>query len=163
MDTVLHTYAPAHAYLDQTTLLALLILLIALGGLWWNYRRKVAPAQRNMRQLIGMLLGFVVLIAAATSFFSWLTSERIQPIKVYADRIESNEGTIFAKQIKRIYFEQSIPQAPFKLNALADTTLLLVVENVEGGKTAHVFSEENYPIQQMVKDLRPWLLNATKE
>lgn len=163
MDTVLHTYAPTHTYLNNATLAGLAILLIAVAGLWWNYKRTVSPQQRNMRQLIGMLLGFAALIAAATIFFSWLTSERIQDIKVYADRIESNEGTIFAKQIRRIYFEQSVPQAPFKLNALADTTLLLVVENVAPGKTAHVFSAENYPIQQMVEDLRPWLLEATKE
>ena len=159
MDTILHIYEANNQYLDQTTLISLVILVLCLLGLGYNYKRTVARDQRNTQKLISLLLGFVILLACSAAFFSKLTSKRIGPVKVFPNRIESNEGTIQATRIKRAYMHQSTPNSPFQLNTLGDSSLLFIIEEVDG--RAHVFPEDNYPVEQMMDDLRPWLLEAT--
>lgn len=155
MNTVLHTYIPDSSYFNQTTWWCLGIVAFCAIAFFFNIRRK----QSNTKNLISMLLGFIGLIAIGSSVFSFLTSKRIGQVRVYEDRIETSEGTINAKQIKKAYIHESTPSTPFKLNELGEEALLLLIEEKDG--QVHVFSEQNYDIQQMLKDLRPWLKNAT--
>ena len=161
MDSALHIYEATNSYLNQTTSWSLGILLFSLLAIWYNQKRKIQASQRNIQKVISLLLGFAVLLASGSAFFSWLTSNRIGPVEVFSDRIITNEATIPAKQIKKAYMFQSTPNSIFQLNALGDSSLLFIIEEFSG-KT-HVFAEDNYPIQQMMDDLRPWLRNATDD
>lgn len=161
MDQIIHTYAPTGSYLSQTMVWSIVILGICLISILFLQRRKRSASSKNMYSLGVMLLGFISLLAATSAFFSWLTNERIGEVIVYQDRIETNEGTILASEIKRAYLHQSTPNTPFKLNALGDTTLLLIFEMSGKVEKDFVFSEENYPIKKMMEELRPWLHKAT--
>ncbi len=159
METALYVYAADNSALMTTTLISGLLLVLALGGVYWNSRRKVSYEQRNYRQLWGMLLGFMALLSFVALVFSWLTSQRHGEVSVYSDRLETVEATIPAKKIKRAYIFYDVPNSRYGTTAGADTTQLLIIE--EYGKMNqgrnHVFSEYNYPVEQMAVEINNWL------
>ena len=161
LDQLYKIYESNNHYLDSTMIWSLVLIGIAALAIWFNQKRKVGLDQKNMQNLISMLLGFVILLSLCALIFSKLTSERIGPVRVFPDRIVTNEGVIQASRIKKAYLQESVPNTPFQLNALRDSSLLFIIEEVDG--TSHVFTEDNYPIRQMMEDLRPWLLEATQK
>lgn len=164
METALHIYGADNSALMTTTVISAVLLVLALAGVYWNSKRSVSYEQRNYRQLWGMLLGFMALLSFVALVFSWLTSQRQGTVEIYSDRLVTVEATIPVKKIKRAYLFNDIPNSRYGNTAGADTTRLLIVE--EHGKMNqgrnYVFSEYNYPVEQMVVEINAWLQTQKK-
>ncbi len=157
MDQALEVYQPVNSSLHLTTGIAIILVLLSLIGLFWNARRKVPYENRHFRQLWTVLLGFLAMLSAVAAIFSSLTTTRIGPVKFFADRIETVEATIPFSSIQRAYIHLDMPQSNFGNGvATGDTTeMLIIVERVN--QKTHVFSEYNYPVEELHGSLRKHL------
>lgn len=107
----------------------------------WNY---------NLRMLAAMLSFFVMMIAAGTLLFSWMTKRRIADIELYSSEIRTPYGTAQFKNIKDIYFEESIEPTWIGSNGKRYKMLIISEKNKKG----HVLSEENYKVQEIAQELK---------
>lgn len=157
MEEVLYTFAPDNGPTAQTAWAAVGIALGALAGMGAMLKKKAEGRQRNQNLLAAMLLFFVALIGSGTAFFSWLKIHKTGPVVVYQDAIETPFGKAAFSNIKDAYVQASQQPSLIDPGRSVRTTELLVVEEKNG--KAHVMSEEDYPI----KDILPALRRAVKE
>ena len=161
MDQLLYLYEPHTKDLHLTSLVSIVLLLAAIAGVFFNQKRKVPLDRRNFRQLWTLLLSFVALLAFVALVFSFLTNRRIGTIKIFTDRIETNEGSVLARDVGRIYIHVNPPQSALGLPTPGDTTRVLILEEWNG--KAHVFSEYNYAIDQMLEEMQRWMARVREE
>lgn len=107
----------------------------------WNY---------NLRMLAAMLSFFVMMIAAGTMLFSWMTKRKIADIELYATEIKTPYGTAKFSNIADIYFEESIEPTWIGTNGKRHKMLIIS----EKDKKGHVLSEENYKVQEIANELK---------
>ena len=100
--------------------------------------------------LIAILSFFVVMIAAGTLLFSWMTKRRIANIELYSSEIKTPYGIAQFKNIKDIYFEESVEPNWIGSNGKRYKMLIISEKNKKG----HVLSEENYKIQEIAQELK---------
>lgn len=142
---------------DQSTdqLSLLLALIIAGGALLATVvllRRKTTRDNRTRTLLLAMLFFFAFLIASSTAFFSWLSARRTGPVMIYAEAIETPYGRVSFDNIRNASIEEEKERSLINQNIIKKTTRLLVIEEKNG--KAHVLSEQNYPIQQILGELK---------
>ena len=107
----------------------------------WNY---------NLRMLAAMLSFFVMLIASGTLLFSWMTKRKVADIELYSSEIKTPYGTAQFKNIKDIYFEESIEPTWIGSNGRRYKMLIISEKNKKG----HVLSEKNYKLQEIAQELK---------
>ena len=153
----IQTFEPITSELDSQFYLFLGIALITAIGLGLYNRKKLAYPKRKQQQMISMLGFFVILIAAGSAFFSWLTTTKIKTVTISEESIETPYGTAAIDNIRKTYFYMDQQTSRFSSNMVLDTTRFLIIE--EYGKKTHALSEENYDIRK----IRSVLLDLMKK
>lgn len=161
MNQVIYTFDPTHQQ-DQTTfLLALFFALGALAAMFFLLRKPAADGNRNRRLLGAMLLFFVFLIAGSTAFFSRLFMQKLGPVTLYENAIETPYGIVDYPNIRNAYIH--IDKQPSMINPsiTRKSTRMLLIETKDG--SAHVLPEANYPIQEILGKMKELIVEKNDE
>lgn len=154
--TLLRTFETAGAASNVTLILALLATLTGLGGTILLLRKPAPRGQHNQRMLIAMLLFFMFLIGASTAFFSWMRTNRLEPVLIYSDAVVTSYGKVAFEDLGNAKIMMDQQNSPFSNLSQKGTRILAIIE--KDGKT-HALSEEDYPVEDILRALR----SAVKE
>lgn len=149
--TLIKTFEAAGAASNVTLILALLATIVGLAGTIFLLIKPAPRGQHNQRMLIAMLLFFTFLIGASTAFFSWMRTERLQPVFIYDDAVETSFGYLSYDKIGNAKIMMDKQNQPFSNLNQETTRMLAIIE--KNGKT-HALSEADYPIDDILRELR---------
>lgn len=133
---------------DQLFWIALTVCVLAAGATFL-FLRKSKGAYRSLLALLSFILA---LLAGGTALFSKLTSEKMGTVRLSEGYLETPYGKTQLDDIRDAYIEMD--QRPSLLNPGRSSDrirLLIILEN--DGKT-HVLSEANYPIEEILREMR---------
>ncbi len=129
-----------------------LVSIIGFGLATWLFFKKEEGKNRQRNIIIAMLLFFLGMIAAGTSFFTFWTQQKTGPVLIYADAVETTFGKSYFQDIKNASITVAGNQSLINPNQQRGATRLLLIEQHNG--KAHVLSEENYKIEAVLNKLR---------
>jgi hypothetical protein len=136
------------AFATPVTFVVLLTLLLA--GVW--YYAKKSHAISRYRQLWAMLAFFGLLISLGITAMNWYIGERIGDVAISETAFETPYGEIPFETVKEVVIYLDRKSSPFTgFKPGSETRRLLIIE--KGGKT-YSFSEDNYPIDEMIEPMR---------
>lgn len=134
--------------LFTNVLLPLIATLLLIGIAIFINKKEVAYENRNLKKVGEMLSWFGILLLIGITIFSTLNYMRIDDVTLHKNSIQFSGNDIPFNDISRVYLHQDLQSSHISAQIIKDTTYLLVVQERKG-KT-HVFSEENYPVKEMV-------------
>lgn len=130
-------------------------LLATLAGIVAVLYFLKKPANRStlgrLRPLFSLLGFLVVLIAGSTAFFSAWRYLQLEAIVLDGEQIQSAYGTTLLRDIRTMGLEPDVTRSLVNPFGSGDTTWLLVLETRDG--KAQVFSEQDYPVHEIMKAL----------
>ena len=128
--------------------IGLIIAIASVIGMVVVLKQKKSYQQRNWQMLVSMLLFFVFLISISTAFFSFWAHQKIGPVKIEAEAIETAYGKVSFREIKKISFHESNQPSMINPNINRSTVRILLIEERSG--KIHALSEENYDINSIM-------------
>lgn len=129
-----------------------LVVLIVAAVATWLLLRSHNKKPRKEYTLLALLSFIAALLAGGTAVFSKLTTTRIGPVTLTAETIETPYGTAQLSALQNAYIQMDQRKSFVNPNLTQDRVrLLLIIE--QDGKT-HVLSEANYPIEQILDELK---------
>lgn len=133
---------------DQLFWIALLVCILAAAGTFLLLRKSKGA----YRSLLALLSFILALLAGGTALFSKLTSEKIGTVRLGEDYLETPYGKTQLEDIRDAYIEMD--QQPSLLNPgqSSDRVRLLII--LEDDEKTHVLSEANYPIEEILREMR---------
>ena len=155
MDTTaeqIQTFIPTHTSEWSTFYIALVVALIGLVLTIYFIKKPAASRARNMNMLIAMLTFFACIISSGTAFFSWLTVQKVSPVIISTETVETGYGTTEIGKISRLYFHNDVQKTLLNSSVQKGSTRFLIIEEI-GGKT-HALSEEHYNLGEIYKNLK---------
>ncbi len=152
MEEALYTFTADHRAATQTALAAIIIALGAVAGMAALLKKKAEGSQHNQNMLAAMLFFFVFLIGGGAAFFSWLKIRKTGPVSLYENAVETPYGRTAFNTIKDAYIHADREPSLINPARSVRTTKMLVIEE-KGGK-AHVLSEQDYPIDEILSALK---------
>lgn len=129
-----------------------IVSLVGFALAAWLFVKKEEGKDRQHNIIIAMLLFFLGMIAAGTSFFTFWTQQKTGPVIIYADAIETTYGKSSFRDIKNASITVAGNKSLVNPNQQRGATRLLLIEQHDG--KAHVLSEENYKIEAILNKLR---------
>ena len=151
MDIPLYSYDPVNQHYSVVWM-ALAVFVIGMIGAIWLFRQKPTPGSSIYTGLVGMLIGFIALIALGTGIFGWLAMTKNTTVAIYTDKIELGKKEIPFGQLKDAVIETSKETSMINPNITKKSVQLLFISDNQG-KT-YAFSEEHYPIREMMTNLK---------
>jgi len=148
MENILEIYHPVNAGLGQEFWLAVLGAFGLLIVAYFLQRKDVKYENRNLRNLLVMLSLFGTMLCVCVIIFSWFNNQKISTVRVFENGVQYDENTITFNQLKKAYLHDNKQSSHLSTQIIIDTSYLLVIEEMSG--KAHVFSEDHYPIKEMV-------------
>lgn len=152
MDSPLYLFEPVKTELNSSLLTYAIITVLLALALGFFSKKKVEYEQRNMKQMLLMLVFFGFMIMIGTTFFTWWTSVKIIPITITEETIETPYGIAQLDNIKNAYIYTDKQGSSLSPELVRGTTKFLVIE--EHGKKTHALSEEHYNIKEILVTLR---------
>jgi len=150
MEELLYTATPVKNY---TTLVMLLIVIVTLLGLTYLIQNKKIKSINGAYRQIGLLLGGLLsLIAFATTLFTIWHLQTIQPVTLYESYMETSQGKIPYRQIKRASIFNDQENSLINSKVVIRNDHILVVEKRD--KSVLLFAEENYDIKELAKQIQ---------
>lgn len=135
--------------------------ILSLAVLVYLRRNEGKYDLRHYRQLGLMLSGLVLLIALGSIIGSVLNLQRLQPIKVYEDRVVTGFGSVAYTDLRFLYLHKGKQMSFVSPDVSVDTTLLAYFEEKQG--KSYVISEENYDVEAIVAYIRPMMDSLTNQ
>ena len=157
----IHTFAAvnsANLQYFQIFLVVSVGLLALSGYLFWKKGKRQA---RNMRLLLSMLAFFGFIIAASTSFFSWLAWQKTGSILIYKDSIRTPYGIASFSDIVKAEMKNNKNPSMVNPNISTGGNLLLLIE--EKGDKMHVISDQDFAVEEVFATLRTAIEGWRKE
>ncbi|MEN0003968.1 MAG: hypothetical protein AAF798_07490 [Bacteroidota bacterium] len=148
MGTVIEIFEPTNQEPLYAFWTALVVAGACIAGLVYMLRATMERIGRNRQLLIAMLLFFGAMLAGGSAFLSWLTSDKVGTVTLYKQGVSTPYGSVRYESIIRTGISLNKQNTLFQA---ADKKLLIIEER--SGK-AHVLSEANYPIEQLLGALR---------
>jgi len=155
MDTPLHIFEADKSDVYTTLGIALGIALITTFVVIWLHRRAVSYDNRNRMRLLQILLYFVILIASGTAIFTGVQLNRLQPIKIYEDKLETAYGTVAIDNLRKAQLYTNDQRSFVSPDIEINRSLLLYIEEKDG--SSYVFAKANYDVQAIINILRPMM------
>ncbi len=161
MDAPIAIFEPSSGSLLDTFWLALMIGVGSAIGALILWFRKPSREAHNRTQLAAMLLSFVALIALGTAWFSWLTEQRNETLRIYADGIAIGNNKIGFDRLDNAVLEPiNYPsRIPMQQQRAVGQVLLVAYDN----GTTVAFSSEYYPVTDIMGKLRASLTAWNKQ
>lgn len=132
--------------------MALSIFALGMVGAIWLFRQKPANNKSAYTGLIGMLIGFLALIALGTGIFGWIALAKNTTFSIYEDRVVFGKRQIPFQNLRNAIIEESKETSWINPNITKKSVQLLFVTDYQGN--TYVFSEENYPIKEIIAKLK---------
>ncbi|MBX2875990.1 MAG: hypothetical protein KTR30_27970 [Saprospiraceae bacterium] len=152
MEEILIRFDPLESSSGIAVWAGVLVSVIAFGLCTWLFLKKEEGKNRQRNIIIAMLLFFLGMIAAGTSFFTFWTYQKTGPVLIYADAVETTYGKSYFRDIKNASITVAGNKSLVNPNQQRGVTRLLLIEQHDG--KAHVLSEENYKIEAILNKLR---------
>ena len=130
----------------------LLTALIFLGLSVYLLLKKGKKHRRNIRLLLSMLAFFGFVIAASTSFFSWLAVQKTGSVLIYPDAIRTPYGTVKFAEIVKAEMKDNETSSIINPNLATGSNQLLLIE--EQGNKMHVISDRDFAVEEIFATLR---------
>lgn len=151
MEQDMQVFQAVNTQTEQTFWIGLVVCLLAALATWFLLRAYNQQARKEY-SLLALLSFIVALLAGGTALFSKLTSTKIGPVTLTSEAIETPYGEARLADIQNAYIEMNQRKSYVNPNITQDRVrLLLIIE--KDGKT-HVLSEANYPIEDILNQLR---------
>lgn len=151
MDVPLQVYEPENQNIALIAV-ALAVFVIGTIGAVWLFRQDLNSRGSQYNGLLGMLMGFIALIALGTGVFEWLSTTKTGTVKIYSNRIELGKHQIAFQNLDNAMIQESKVTSWINPNITKRATLLLFIADRSGN--TYVLSEENYPIKKILENLR---------
>lgn len=148
----IQTFIPKHTAEWSTFYIALVVALVGLVLTIYFIKKPAESRARNINMLIAMLAFFACIIASGTAFFSWLTVQKVSPVTVDLETVETGYGKTEISKISRLYFHNDVQKSLLNPGIQKGSTRFLIIEEI-GGKT-HALSEEHYNLGEIYKHLK---------
>lgn len=152
MEQPLYTFLADLGDISFTLWTALTVTLAALAGLAALLHRRPERMSRNMQMLGAMLVFFVFLIAASTTFFSAWTRFKLGPVRLYHDAIETPFGRVLFDDIRTASIREEGERSFINPDLTTRRQLVLIIED-RNGKSYPIY-ERHYPIQEIMGKLK---------
>lgn len=152
MENALYIFEPHNSAMTQTVWVAAIIALGSLAGMVVMLKKKAKGRQHYQNMLLAMLFFFAALISSGTAFFSWLKIRKTGPVSIYQDEVTTPYGSAAFSTIKDAYIHADNQPSLINPGKAVRTTKILVIEEKSG--KAHVMSEEDYPIKEILPVLK---------
>lgn len=151
MDVPLQVYEPENQNIALISV-ALAVFVIGTIGAVWLFRQDVNSRGSQYNGLLGMLMGFIALIALGAGVFEWLSTTKTGTVKIYSNRIELGKHEIAFQNLDNAMIQESKVTSWINPNITKRATLLLFIVDRSGN--TYALSEENYPIKTILENLR---------
>ena len=151
-DDPIQAFSAVYSANQQNFQIFLLVALLLLGLSAFFFWKKGKKQGRNMRLLLSMLTFFGFIIAASTSFFSWLAVQKTGPVLIYEDAIRTPYGTVPFSEIVKAEIKDNKTTSMINPNLSTGGNQLLLIE--EKGAKMHVISDQDFAVDEIFGALR---------
>lgn len=151
MEQPIAVFEPIRSGNYNVVIISLIIAAIALAFFIFNLKKGFSIRQKGYQQLFSLLAFFVIIIAAATAFFSFWAAQKLTPVKVFAQSIETAFGKVKFEDIQKIYVHDD--QQRSRLTGAPEGAIIRILIIEESDRKTHVLSEENYNIDSLLNVL----------
>lgn len=151
MGTLISRYEPVLPNFFQSINAMFLIAIIAFaaaGFMLW----KGKSIAYNYRTLLAMLFFFAATIALGNGFFMTMTRGPIADFEVYENGIVNGNGTYAYESLRDAYLYTDEQASLINPQVVQKRLKVLVIELKDGQRLT--FTEENYPVEQMLPDIQ---------
>ncbi len=155
MDIPLHIFEATKSGTYATLFISLGIALLAAAAAFWLYRKKTSYENRTRLRIVQILLYFAVLIAGGTSILAAVELNRLQPIKIYEDSLETAFGKVPITKLEKVQLYTDDQRSFVSPDIEINRSLILYVEEKNGD--AYVFAADKYDVQTIIGILRPMM------
>ena len=151
-ENVLEIFGASNTSMQTNFWVALIAALVGLGAMLYLLKRSTEGSNRNRFIIGAMLAFFVCMIGTGTVLLSWITIQKIGPVTLYEDAIETGYGRAELVSIKRIFFHEDVQRSMLNSELERATIRFLIIEERSGKN--HALSEENYEINKIYGKLK---------
>ena len=151
LDDQVYIFQAEHASEWSTFTISLILTIAGLIVMGYFLKNSSDYKTRNRNLLIAMLSFFMFMIAGGTSFFSWLTVQKISDVVIDKEKVTTGYGTSEYNKISRVYFHDDVNRSPINPAIQKRYTRFLIIEEIKG-KT-HALSEEHFKINEIYAKL----------
>lgn len=156
MEQPIAVFEPIRSGNYSAVVISVIIAGIALVFLIFNKKKEGFIRQKGYQQMFSLLTFFVIIIATATAFFSFWAAQKLTPVKIFANSIETAFGKVDFEDIHKIYIHDD--QQRSRLSGVPEGAIIRLLIIEESDRKTHVLSEENYNIDSLLN-----VLNSLKK
>jgi hypothetical protein len=149
MDNPLYTFEPFKHTFDTWLFIPFVIALSASIGIFFFNKNKILDTQR--RNVVKMLLGFVIVIAIGMGGFRLISQLKLKTVKIYSNQIETPYGKTPLSNIRDYYIKMERRFKPINPDKTTDSTRYFFI--LEKNDKTHVLSEGDYQIDSILAKL----------
>ena len=146
MEKPLYVFEPlSHGF--DTWLVGSLFLALASAAIYFWFQKKT-KLDANRRAVVAMAAAFVGFVAFGTVVFRLYSSYRLQPVRLFNDRIETLYGVAQLRDVRDFYIKREFHYKPMQPNVITDSTRFFFI--LERNDKTHVLSEGDYPVDSIL-------------
>ena len=160
MGEPLYTFLPTNTSDSYAFWGSIIVVIISAVALVYLLRKKSTGDAYRRQMLLAMLVFFALIMAATTAFFSFWSIQKIGPVLVYSEQMETPYGMVVYDNISRAYIELNGKRSMVNPGATANSVRMLFIEETDG--TMHVMSEDNYDIDEILSKMKS-IVNQSEE
>lgn len=146
----MNVFEPINTSNNTIAIISLVIAVLAIGLLVFLIKKPPASITPRFRPLTQLLVFIVFLLSICTSFFSFLTNQKLGPITVTKEYIETPRGKVEWKHVDRIYVHEDRQLSPLTATEFGTPIKFLMIVESKDART-HALSEENYDLDGISK------------
>ena len=153
-------FEPLKSTFLSTTNISGIVVLLAILGMFYFFKTK--SIGKHYRNIFSMLSFFAGIMALGTVFFSYFHGERIGNVKIESNQLKTAYGAINYHDIKEVLMKKENKNKSMMAPVLGgEYTNSIVIVSKEN--QYYYFSEENYPVEEMMEPIRMAWKNANKK
>ena len=147
-NTALAIYEPLQTGFGMTVIVPLILSLLLAGLAFYLNKKEVSYENRNYKNLGFLFCLFGVMLSFVVAGFSAYNFHRMQAVELLPTQVKVENRLLEFQNIKRVFLHRDFQASHISPQIIRDTTYLLIIEEKNG--KSHAFSDENYPIREMV-------------
>ena len=146
MFAFLSIIVPHSSPLDTTFYAMLAVSIFSILMCYLLMTNKILQSL-NLRGLLGMLCGFIGLVALGAVILTYTHAQNITPISLENNNVTFASERIPFKDIRRHYVKPLIQQSRYSAQISTDTSMVFVIETAD--KSVHLFSNAYYDMSEL--------------
>jgi hypothetical protein len=150
-------FEPVNTANNTLGIISLVLGLLAFSALIYLIKNPPAAIAKQFRPLAQLLVFIVFLLGICTAFFSFWTNQKLGPVTITKEYLETSRGRVAWKDIDRIYIHQDQQLSPLTSQEYGKPIRFLMIVESKDART-HALSEENYDLEAIsssIEAMRP--------